>query len=258
MEHGRGADEGDESPSDTSARRGDAATIDALRAAIAAVPPGGSASTAGIPGRRTGTTHGRTAHARTVRDVADETSVVGRPGARPPRGGRQSPQTDLSTEDAAREYLLRSLTASARSRHQLASGLAKRDVPDDVAERLLDRFEEVGLVDDEALAHAIVRSRSQETGAARRRIATELRRKGIPDEIVQDALAQVDDEDERRAAYDLARSRARRLASLERDVALRRLVGFLGRKGYPPSLCLDAARAGLDRLTDAASPDDAL
>ena len=107
MEHGRGADEGYESPSDTSARRSDAATIDALRAAIAAVPPGGSASTAGIPGRRTRTTHGRTA-----RDDADETSVEGRPGARPPRGGRQSPQTDLSTEDEAREYLLRSLTAA--------------------------------------------------------------------------------------------------------------------------------------------------
>ncbi|WP_102508957.1 regulatory protein RecX [Sanguibacter massiliensis] len=268
-------------------RRADAATIDALRAAIAAVPPGGSAPSRdredGLrptpdddsrrapegrtkrrgAGRRHGGTGapadhegagGRAPHDE--HDAADEQGTdgtdgpAGRRDAGSERGGPRRPATVLEIEDAAREYLLRSLTAAARSRQQLASGLAKRDVPEDVAERLLDRFEEVGLVDDAALAQAIVRSRSQETGAARRRIASELRRKGFTDDVAHDALAQVDDEDERRSAYDLARVRARRLVSLDRDVALRRLVGFLGRKGYPPSLCLDAARAGLESAMD--------
>ena len=172
------------------------------------------------------------------------------------RGASRPAPTDLEVECGAREYLLRSLTASARSRQQLAAGLASRDVPEDVAERLLDRFTDVGLIDDAALAQAIVRTRSQESGAARRRIATELRRKGIAADVAEEALAQVDDEDERRSAFDLAHVRARRLVGLERDVALRRLVGFLGRKGYPPSLCLDAARAGLEGALDASTETD--
>lgn len=164
----------------------------------------------------------------------------------------------LAVEERAREYVLRSLTASARSRKQLADGLAGRDVPEDVAERLLDRFTEVGLVDDAALARSIVRTRVAETGAARRRVATELARKGIAGDVAQDALATIDAESERATAFDLARSRARRLAGLDRDVALRRLTGYLGRKGYPGSVCYEAARAGLEALeagTDDAAPD---
>lgn len=231
------------------ARRADAATIDALRAAIAAVPAGGTPEPAAPrrtprPGRRARETS------------AEDSGSTERSGSTAERGASRPAPTEV--EDAAREYLLRSLTASARSRKQLADGLASRDVPADVAERLLDRFTDVGLVDDAALAQAIVRTRSQETGAARRRIATELRRKGIAPDVAADALAQVDDEDERRSAFDLAHVRARRLVGLERDVALRRLVGFLGRKGYPPSVCLDAARAGLERALDGSIGTDAV
>ncbi|MGP7961339.1 regulatory protein RecX [Sanguibacter sp. A247] len=186
---------------------------------------------------------------------AESATSEGSSPARPRKRTASAPSPE-ATEDTAREYLLRSLTASARSRKQLADGLAARDVPHDVAERLLDRFTEVGLIDDDSLAHAIVRSRSNEAGAARKRIALELRRKGIADDIAVKALAQVDDEAERTTAFELARSRAARLSGYERDVALRRLVGFLGRKGYPPGLCFDAARAGIEAVaTDSARPD---
>lgn len=192
-------------------RGADAATIDALRAAIAAVPAAPEAA---------------------------------RPTPRRERGG--TAPSRAGTEDAAREYLLRSLTASSRSRKQLADGLAARDVPPEIADRLLDRFAEVGLIDDATLAHAIVRSRSQESGAARKRIAIELRRKGIAEDTAAHALAQIDDEAEQSTAFELARSRAARLLGYERDVALRRLVGYLGRKGYPPGVCFEAARAALE------------
>jgi len=253
------------------ARTGRAATIDALRAAIAAVPPGGSGhGAAGVPGDAPDDAAAGRSDAAAAGAAPDDPAEGGRDRAR--RGGRRgrahdgSPRASrgarpdrassagLDVEEGAREYLLRSLTASARSRKQLADGLAARDVPADVAARVLDRFTEVGLVDDPALARAIVRSRSQETGAARRRIADELRRKGIDPDVAADALAQIDDEDERRTALDLARARARRLAGLERDVALRRLVGVLARKGYPPHVCLDAARAGLESLGTPSGP----
>jgi len=59
---------------------------------------------------------------------------------------------DADPEAVARKILLDQLTGQARSRSELAGKLAAKNVPDDIATRLHDRFEEVGLVDDEAFA----------------------------------------------------------------------------------------------------------
>ena len=228
--------------------------IAALRAAIAAVPAapaasgghdvrGASAEAGTVPGGK------GSGALRTGSASGSATRSVTRSATGSAAGS--------ATEERAREYLLRSLTASARSRAQLADGLAAREVPTETADRLLDRFTEVGLVDDPALAHAIVRARRQESGAARRRIVDELRRKGIPADVAAEALAQVSDDDERAAAIDLAARRARRLVGLDDEVARRRLVGFLARKGYASSVCLDAARAGLAARAAARTVDDA-
>ena len=103
--------------------------------------------------------------------------------ARPPSGEDCSrdlgPEAD--PESVARKILLDQLTGQARSRKELSDKLASRNVPDDVATRLLDRFEEVGLVDDEAFARAWVESRQRGRGLARRALQQELRRKGIDD-----------------------------------------------------------------------------
>src|SRR3954464_5459336 len=80
-------------------------------------------------------------------------------------------------ESVARKILLDQLTGRARSRSDLAAKLAQRDVPADVATRLLDRFEEVGLVDDAAFAREWVAQRQEGRGLARRALAQELRRK---------------------------------------------------------------------------------
>ena len=89
----------------------------------------------------------------------------------------QVPEAD--PESVARKILLDQLTGQARSRKELADKLATKNVPDDVATRLLDRFEEVGLVDDEAFARSWVAvPRSAGKGLARRALAQELRRKG--------------------------------------------------------------------------------
>src|SRR4051794_41426993 len=86
-----------------------------------------------------------------------------------------------------------------RSRAQLEDKLAERGAPDELARRVLDRFEEVGLVDDTAFAVGLVRSRHQTRGLARRALAHELRSKGVDDQTAQEALATLDGDDERRA-----------------------------------------------------------
>src|SRR5262245_29215610 len=99
---------------------------------------------------------------------------------------------DADPESVARKILLDQLTGQARSRSELAGKLAKKGVPEEIAGRLLDRFEEVGLVDDSAFARDWVASRQAGRGLARRALAQELRRKGIDDEVAREALSEVD------------------------------------------------------------------
>jgi regulatory protein len=151
-------------------------------------------------------------------------------------------------EVVARKILLDQLTGQARTRSELAGKLAKRGVPDDLAGRLLDRFEEVGLVDDEAFARSWVQSRQPGKGLARRALAQELRRKGVDDEVARTALDEVDPDDEVEAARTLVRRKLRTVARLDRDVAVRRLTAMLARKGYPAGVCFRVVREELANL----------
>jgi len=95
-------------------------------------------------------------------------------------------------ESVARRILLARLTDQPRTRAELAGFLAAKDVPDEVATRLLDRFTEVGLIDDAAFARAWITSRLAGRGLARRALASELRRKGVSDEVAREALDEID------------------------------------------------------------------
>ena len=145
----------------------------------------------------------------------------------------------------ARKILLDQLTGRARSRSDLAARLAQREVPDEVAVRLLDRFEEVGLVDDAAFARGWVEQRQAGRGLARRALAQELRRKGIDDEVAREALDEIDPDDEVEAARTLVRRRLRTVRDLDQQVAVRRLSGMLARKGYPPAVAFRVVREEL-------------
>lgn len=156
-------------------------------------------------------------------------------------------------EEVARKILLDQLTGRARSRSELRAKLAARNVPDDIAERLLDRFTEVGLVDDAAFAQAWVESRQASRGLAPRALAQELRRKGISDEDAEAALGRVDRESQEEAARALVRRKLRSLRSVDTTTATRRLVGMLARKGYPQGLAFAIVR---DELADRGVDDD--
>ena len=152
------------------------------------------------------------------------------PAAAPPDPVAAGPAAD--PEAVARKILLDALTGQARSRKELADKLAKKLVPIEIAVRLLDRFEEVGLVDDEAFARMWVSHRQPGKGLARRALAQELRRKGIDDEVAREVLDEVDPADEEAAARRLVRKKLRTLTRVDDTVATRRLVGLLARKGY--------------------------
>jgi regulatory protein len=167
----------------------------------------------------------------------------------PPDPVADGPEAD--PESVARKILLDQLTGRPRSRKELSDKLAAKNVPADIASRLLDRFEEVGLVDDEAFARSWVATRSSADGGgkglARRALAQELRRKGIDDETARTALDEIDAGDEEAAARALVRKKLRSLSRVDDATATRRLVGLLARKGYGPGLAFAVVR---DELAD--------
>ncbi|WP_022869173.1 regulatory protein RecX [Yaniella halotolerans] len=165
-------------------------------------------------------------------------------------------KADLSQK--ARNIVLRQLSAAPKTRHQLAEKLLQRELPDDVVSEVLDRFEEVELIDDAAFAESWVRSRHRSKGLARRALSMELRKRGIDEHEAEVALEQVSDDDEWHKATELvARKISRASVPLstdpeerkQRDRMVRRLVGMLSRKGYPPGMAFSV-------VTDALNADD--
>ena len=138
------------------------------------------------------------------------------------------------------------LTAKARSRQELADALAARQVPDDVSTKVLDRFTEVGLIDDAAFAESWVRSRQATRGLSRRALAYELRGKGVDAEDIQGALEQIQPDDELVAARALVAKKLRSTRALDKTTRTRRLAGMLARKGYPPGLSMQVVREALN------------
>jgi len=145
-------------------------------------------------------------------------------------------------ESVARAIALRLLEAQPRTRAELATAMAKRRVPPEVADAVLDRFVDVGLIDDAAFAQAWVDSRHRGKGLARRALAAELRKRGVDDELAKDALETVSTDDEAAAAEALVRRRLRSMSGLAPDVQLRRLVSMLARKGFGGSLAYSVSR----------------
>ena len=145
-------------------------------------------------------------------------------------------------EAVARAICLRQLTGAPRTRAQLAAALSRRNVPTDVADRVLCRFGEVGLIDDAEFARAWVQSRHLGRGLARAALSRELRARGVDDEVARDAVDTLSPDDELAAARALVLRRLPLTRGLDRATRVRRLAGYLARKGYPGALSLQVVR----------------
>ena len=154
--------------------------------------------------------------------------------------------SEASREEQARALCLRLLTARARTRAELEGQLAKRGYPDEVSQRVLDRLAKVGLVNDEDFAEQWVRSRRVNAGKGKRALAAELRNKGVDNDVITAALADIDAGAERERAEQLVRDKLRREKLGDDDTKVaRRLVGMLARRGYSQPMALDVVTSEL-------------
>lgn len=160
--------------------------------------------------------------------------------------GADEPMSPERTREIAREIALRRLTIRPHSRAELAAAMAKKLVPQDAIDDVLERFGEVGLIDDEQFAEAWVRSRHTNKLLSKRALRLELRHKGVDAEVIEASLEGVSHDDELAAATALAEKKMRSLGDVERQVAYRRIAGVLGRRGYGPGIIREVLSTVLD------------
>lgn len=191
-------------------------------------------------------------------------------GAATPASEDRPPAADPT--DRAREICLRQLAVRPRTRAELATALRRHGIDDRVAATVLDRYDEVGMIDDAAFSQAWVTSRHHGRGLARRALGSELRQRGVAPDTIGEALDQLDPGTEAATARALV-DRRLRTATGPPEAILRRLVGMLARKGYPAGLAYRVVKEALagdertaaladqldpDALADTAGPEDGI
>ena len=179
-------------------------------------------------------------------------SSFGRPAGGGRRGGRDReppddgpPEPPADPEQVARQICLHQLEFAPRTRAELAATLAKRGVPDDVADAVLGRFAEVGMIDDALFSQMWVTSRHRGRGLSGRALQQELRRKGVDDETARTALDTLSADEERATAQSLVARKLPATRGLTPDARVRRLAGMLARKGYSAGLAFAVVREAL-------------
>ncbi|MEV8506536.1 regulatory protein RecX [Actinoplanes sp. NPDC051475] len=165
----------------------------------------------------------------------------GRRRARSAEAADRPAEPPKSESELAREICLRQLAVRPRTRAELAKVLTRKEISEEVIAEVLDRYDEVGIIDDAAFARAWVSSRHQGRGLARRALANELRQRGVDAEVATEALETLDEDEEAATARALV-DRKLRTATGTPDQVFRRLVGMLARKGYPAGVAIRAVK----------------
>lgn len=182
-----------------------------------------------------------------------QTPAVGEPDE--PAPAEPSGRGESDEYAAARAVVLRKLTGSPKSRHQLTRTLREREVSEEVITAVLDRLEEVQLIDDAAFARTWVRTRHELKALGAAALRRELKDKGISPEHIEQALEQVTAEDEDAAARQLLQAKLSGVTvpagpgaeeRAEREKITRRLVGMLARRGHRPGAALRLVREELE------------
>jgi regulatory protein len=172
------------------------------------------------------------------------------------KAGRDEDQENVADnpEARARQVCLTLLTLAPRTRAQLAEALRKRGIPDEVADEVLGRFQDVGLIDDAAFARSWVESRHHSRGLAGRALSAELKQRGVAVDEIRAAIdEQLSPDAEFGAARRLVERRIAGTRGLPAEQRTRRLAGMLARKGYPQGLAYRVIREALEAEGESAA-----
>jgi regulatory protein len=137
-------------------------------------------------------------------------------------------QADDARERAYQQAML-FLSYRARSEKEIRQNLVKHEIPAEVVEETLQRLRDEGIANDDKFARIWVENRNTFRPRSRRVLTMELRQKGLDEEAVHAAVAEVDED---ALAYDSALKRANRFKNLEWSEFRKKLSEYLARRGF--------------------------
>jgi regulatory protein len=131
--------------------------------------------------------------------------------------------------EVAFQKALRFLENRPRAEAEVRRRLHEHQISDEVIDPVIERLRRGGLIDDARFAKEWVENRSTFRPRGRRALAQEMRQHGLPGEMIQEAISDVDEE---ALALQAARKQTRKLHDLEWLDFRRKLSGFLARRGF--------------------------
>lgn len=132
-----------------------------------------------------------------------------------------------AVEDKAYMRALDLLMRRNRSEWELRDYLKRKDYTVDIIEKILDRLNRAGYVDDKKFAAMWVENRRLLKATSKRKLQVELRQKRVADEIIQEVLSE-DETDERQVLKDLI-AKKRQQTRYQDD---QKLMAYLLRQGF--------------------------
>lgn len=154
----------------------------------------------------------------------------------------EAPEPELQ---GAKKIALRSLAARGKSEAEMRQKLADRGVDRDTIDQTLQQLISERLIDDQALADHLAWSLQESKKLGPAAIKQQLMRRRIPARIIDEALDKLQPADEG-VIEDIVRDRLRVLGDESRTVQVRRLAGFLARRGYQGSVVYKTIERVLD------------
>ena len=136
------------------------------------------------------------------------------------------------TLDGAQRYVFILLKYRLRSQYEVTCKLKQKGFSDEIINETLDFFADLGYLDDLKFAQLWVSSRIRTKPRSKRFLEYELKNKGIAEDIIIQAVAEVDQDQEYSLAKDIAIKRFSKMSNLDKNIVKRRLVGILGRRGF--------------------------
>lgn len=158
----------------------------------------------------------------------------------------ETPSPELIAERTAADDGVRLLARRARSSGELRRELQQLGHAADEVDAVVLEFEGSLYLDDLGLGRVVAEGLRERKRASRMQIRTKLRERLLPDGVIEQVLAEFDEDGEHELLRVAAADRARRLTGLDRQVAERRLLGFLARRGWSGERAARVAREALD------------
>jgi regulatory protein len=140
---------------------------------------------------------------------------------------------DLQKKDqfeVAYQRAINFLSYRIRSEKEIRQNLNKHQIPEEIIDGVLDRLRDASLVNDLEFATQWVENRVQFKPRGKRALSSELFQKGIPNQIIEDVIADLNEEE---LATKLARKKITKLTGLDEKAFQKKLSGFLTRAGFP-------------------------